>query len=83
MPDRLTERLTELATIQKGWLDGHTGEGEPVDPATLEGLKRFLPEWLAGMPAPHLYATAEGFVQAEWDLPEGWAVSAVFHAVKL
>jgi hypothetical protein len=65
-------RLEEISSLSDGWL-----EGKGVAPSTSD-LK-----WLAGqfetnysdrLPAPYLYPTGEGGVQAEWSL-NPWEVT--------
>lgn len=59
-------RLTELAALKDGWLDG---EGKALDPSEL----RWLEDWFSSfiqddLPLPHLYPTIDGKVRAEWTL---------------
>lgn len=73
-------RLKELGALRDGWLDGRG-----VAP-TRESI-RFCGELLGllvttwDLPAPHLYPTEEGGIQAEWTFG-AWEVEAVFDFAK-
>jgi hypothetical protein len=57
-------RLTELAQLQPGWLDG---EGAPPTPTALDEARRLL-EGLAdlGVAPARIYPTEQGGISAEW-----------------
>lgn len=68
----MTVRLSELAALQDGWLDG-AGSAPNI-----EQLRRFATVFDQYFPVdlllPHLYPTAEGGLQAEWSVGN-WEVS--------
>lgn len=65
-------RLEEISKLQEGWLDG---TGHPLSKEGLFKLGKFFDtSFDADLPLPYLYPTAEGGVQAEWNLGD-WAVS--------
>lgn len=62
----IASRLNELRQLQDGWLEG---KGKAPSPAGLDWLLRaFRSNCAVDLPAPCLYPTAEGGVQAEWSL---------------
>ena len=66
-------RLEGLAELKDGWLDG---QGKALDANALRELAAaFDRHYDARLPLPYLYPTAEGNVQGEWTLPNGWEVS--------
>mgnify|MGYP000889277463 CR=1 FL=1 len=66
-----TKRLDELSDFKPGWLDG---EGEVPTPEGIVWLKSwFERRFDAELELPYLFLTEEGFVLAEWDLPQGYA----------
>jgi hypothetical protein len=68
----LTLRLSALAELKAGWLDG---KGQVPDPKLAQWLAQaFEDNFDASLPLPHLYPTAEGGIQAEWSLGD-WEVS--------
>lgn len=65
-PLDVAARIEELGTLRDGWLDG-----AGIAPSR-DGLA-WLEAWLTSpaaenLPAPHLYPTPEGGVQAEWTI---------------
>lgn len=61
-------RLEQLALLQDGWLDG---EGKAPAKDKLDWLaEAFDNNFDSDLPLPYLYPTAEGGVQAEWNLPD-------------
>jgi hypothetical protein len=76
----MTTRLSELAALQDGWLDG-AGTAPNI-----EQLRRFAASFDQYFPAdlllPHLYPTAEGGLQAEWSVGY-WEVSLEMDLVSM
>jgi len=66
-------RLTELATLKNGWLDGSGLKPVAAKIAVMRDLLRLM-VWDFGFIAPHLYPTESGFIRAEWTA-EQWEVS--------
>ena len=65
-------RLTEMAKLEDGWLDG---KGRAAAKENLDWLANSFDTWFdADLPLPYHYPTAEGGVQAEWSLGD-WEVS--------
>lgn len=88
-PLDIAARLDELGTLRPGWLDG---EGKAPDPAGLAWLDAaFEQHYPDDVPAPHLYPTPDGNVQAEWSIAnhelsldiDPHARSARLHALNL
>lgn len=76
----MTARLSELAALQDGWLDG-AGIAPKV-----EQLRRLTSAFDQYFPSdlllPHLYPTAEGGLQAEWSIGN-WEVSLEVNLVSM
>jgi len=71
-PLDITDRLEALGELDDGWLNG---VGRAPDRAALCRLAdAFERHYDRGLPAPWLYPTAEGGVQAEWTLGQ-WDIS--------
>lgn len=71
-PLDVTLRLSALAELKAGWLDG---KGQVPDPKLAQWLAQaFEDNFDASLPLPHLYPTAEGGIQAEWSFGD-WEVS--------
>lgn len=69
----VTLRLEQIAALKDGWLDGK-GIAPPTD--ELEWLANaFDANFDADLPLPYLYPTAEGGIQAEWNLND-WSITA-------
>lgn len=67
-----TLRLNQLALLENGWFDG---KGKAPAKEKLEWLaEAFESDFDSDLPLPYLYPTAEGGVQAEWNLND-WAVT--------
>jgi hypothetical protein len=67
-----TLRLNQFAALEDGWLDGN---GKAPAKEELEWLaEAFESDFDSDLPLPYLYPTAEGGVQAEWNLND-WAVT--------
>lgn len=63
---RLDTQLDELAALPDGWLDG---DGAALDRVGLEWFgAKFADRYPSDLPAPYLYPTPEGGLQAEWRL---------------
>ncbi len=60
-------RLDEFSAIRNGWLDGKKGFAPNAKGLTwlADCFKSYYPD---DLPAPYLYPTAEGGVQAEWSV---------------
>jgi len=65
-------RLEELALLNDGWLEGKGAAPRADDLEWLTG--QFEANYSDGLPAPYLYPTGEGGVQAEWSLGD-WEVT--------
>jgi len=72
------ERLEELSELSPGWLDGD-GKSIPADCIAWVGsaLSKMVTDW--GVPAPYLFPTPEGSIEAEWN-GGAWQLSARFDA---
>jgi hypothetical protein len=65
-------RLNQFATLEDGWLNG---KGKAPAKENLEWLaEAFESDFDSDLPLPYLFPTAEGGVQAEWNLKD-WAVT--------
>ena len=71
-PLDISFRLDELANLDDGWYEGKGTA--PKRDHLLELSKRFDTQFDASLPLPHIYPTADGGIQAEWDLRD-WSVS--------
>jgi len=84
--DEILARLTAMGEMEAGWLDG---EGVAPDRLTINLASAVLPEVVdrEGLPAPAVFPTPDGGIQAEWQgtpwsvevrfLPGGQKVQAV------
>ena len=74
-PD-FNRRISELATLKDGWYDG---DGIAFDPQSLSRLRSVIDEMLTAhdIPAPYLYPTPQGEINAEWTLGD-WEVEITF-----
>ena len=65
--------LARLEELKDGWLDG---QGKALDAKALRALaEAFDRHYDPRLALPYLYPTAEGNVQGEWTLSNGWEVS--------
>lgn len=66
----IDKQIDALRDLEDGWLDG---DGLAPTPVSLIWLHNVLHDLLSDLPAPYLYPTHEGFVEAEWYTPEWYA----------
>jgi hypothetical protein len=72
-------RLSELAKLQPGWMDG---EGERLSAAGLDWLSTRWEAMWTELPLPYLYPTLNGGVEAEWPGLTGEASLSIDFASK-
>lgn len=69
LPAEWSERLVELQTLEKGWLDG---VGKEVSRKLLREVESLLLEFLdSQVERPYIFPTEEGGVQLEWPFVRG------------
>ncbi len=67
--NELARRLTEIASLKGGWLDG---DGEAIDPNVVSFLRSVvIPLASHGPPRVRMYPTPDGGVQLEWSTAKG------------
>lgn len=68
----IANRLEELVALEDGWLDG---KGAALNKQQVVQLNNYFDAHYSNdLPLPYLYPTAEGRVQAEWEI-NAWEVS--------
>lgn len=75
----LLARITDLSLMAKGWLGNE--EGELIGLEAVTNAKYLLTQLILDypfLPAPRVYPTPEGGLQAEWTIKNTWALEVLF-----
>lgn len=71
-PLDIANRLEDLVILEEGWLNG---KGKALNKTKVDNLNNYFDTYYNNeLPLPYLYPTAEGGVQAEWEINK-WEVS--------